>query len=314
MIDLIDEGRALLALADAAHEPSEADRVRVRAALAARLGAAAGLGIAAGIGASAAKTAIAAASAGGLAGAGATTAGTVAVGSTLAVKLIGAIVLAATVAGSAAAIHHARRPLATTHEAAARPTSTISATRHTPLAGMAEPAHSSQGLPDQREEARPAAPEAMTGVPQRRARRPARRTVTTPAPVEIARSFEAQSPPEIPAASFAVDPKVPRQAASRPAPIAQRPMPAVDGEARLIGDGVSALRAGEPARALALFEAHARHYPRGVLAEERDFERALALAALGRHAQARFAADEFLRAHPTSPLATRLRRTIPGSH
>jgi hypothetical protein len=43
-----------------------------------------------------------------------------------------------------------------------------------------------------------------------------------------------------------------------------------------------------------------------VLAEERDAERALALADLGRTTEARAAIDRFLQAHPVSPLAARL--------
>jgi hypothetical protein len=314
MTDLADEGRALLALADAAHEPSEADRARVRTALAARLGAAAGLGIAAGLGASAAKTAVAAASAGGLAGVGATTAGTVAVGSTVAVKLIGAFLVVATVGGSAAAIHHARRPLADAHEGTARPTHASRVTRYAPPAVVAEPVHSSQSLRDQDDQAPAAAPEAMAGVPQTHAQRPARHAVAMRAPVEIERPFKAPDMREAPAATSADAANVRREAAGTPAPVAQRSMLAVDGEARMVGDGVAALRAGEPERALVQFDAHARRYPRGVLAEERDFERVLALAALGRQTQARSAADEFLRTHPSSPLAKRLRRSILGAH
>lgn len=313
MIDLLDEGRALLALADAAHEPSEADRVRVRAALAARLGAAAGLGMAVGLGASAAKTAIVAAEAGGVAGAGATTVGTVAVGTTLATKLIGAIVLATTVGGSAVAIHNARRPVAAAHEATAKATRASSMTRLAAPVGVAEPLRSSQIGHDPYEEVPGVAPEAETGAPRTQESRPVAHAPTMHAPVKVAHVFEIRSRPEIPAAPLAVAAEVPHVQGSARAPAAQRPMPEVDGEARLIGDGVSALRAGEAARALALFDAHARRYPRGVLAEERDFERALALAALG-SAQARSAADAFVTAHPTSPLATRLRRTMLGAH
>jgi len=87
-------------------------------------------------------------------------------------------------------------------------------------------------------------------------------------------------------------------------------LPALADEARLVRDGVAALRAGQPGRALALFDAHAALYPGGVLAEERAAERALALADLGHAADARAAAAEFLRAHPTSPLAARLRERI----
>jgi hypothetical protein len=97
-------------------------------------------------------------------------------------------------------------------------------------------------------------------------------------------------------------------AAKRPPrapPIVPAP-PAVADEAGLVHAGVVARRSGRPARALELFDLHARTYPQGVLAEERDVERALALDDLGRAAEARAAIDEFLQAHPASPLAARL--------
>jgi outer membrane protein assembly factor BamD (BamD/ComL family) len=77
-------------------------------------------------------------------------------------------------------------------------------------------------------------------------------------------------------------------------------------EASLVHAGVVARRSGQPGRALELFDLHARTYPQGVLAEERDGERALALADLGRITEARAAIDRFLQAHPASPLAARL--------
>jgi len=85
-----------------------------------------------------------------------------------------------------------------------------------------------------------------------------------------------------------------------------RSAPDVADEAGLFHDGVAALRSGQPARALELFDLHARLYPRGVLAEEREAERALALADLGRTVEARAAIDRFVRVHPASPLAARL--------
>jgi len=316
MVDLAEEGRALLALARDADDPSEADRARVRAALAAQLGAAAGLGTAAGLCASAAKAAVAAADAGGLAGAGAATLGKVAVGGTLATKLIGAaIVVAATVGGGAAAVHHARRPLAA-RQATAAP---ITAVRQAPPAAASQQARSLDSHRDEREGAPPSAGATpVTWAPQGHPRTPARRAVTMTAPMKVVRPLEAPGPdaPEMPAAPTAVAapvPRAPEADSGLPAPVAQRLTPTVEGEVRLVRDGVAALRAGAPARALALFDAHALRYPRGVLAEERAVERALALDALGRHAEARAAADEFLRAHPTSPLATRLRRSIPAS-
>jgi len=83
-------------------------------------------------------------------------------------------------------------------------------------------------------------------------------------------------------------------------------------ETRLVHDGVRALHEGQPACALSLLDAHAHFYPHGVLAEEREAERALALAELGRLAEARAVGAAFLHAHPGSPLGARLRQRIPG--
>ena len=75
-------------------------------------------------------------------------------------------------------------------------------------------------------------------------------------------------------------------------------------------NGVVALRSGQPGLALAFFDAHALFFPQGSLAVERAAERVLALAALGRKKEARAAGEEFLRAHPTSPLALRIRKRL----
>jgi hypothetical protein len=81
-------------------------------------------------------------------------------------------------------------------------------------------------------------------------------------------------------------------------------------EARLIHDGVVALRSGQPGLALAFFDAHALFFPQGSLAVERAAERVLALAALGRVKEARAAGEDFLQAHPNSPLALRVRKRL----
>jgi hypothetical protein len=95
-----------------------------------------------------------------------------------------------------------------------------------------------------------------------------------------------------------------------PAPATAPGLPTLADEARLVREGVAALRAGNPERALALFDAHAALYPTGALAAECAAERAFALADLGRAAEARAAADAFFRAHPASPLVPRLRARI----
>jgi hypothetical protein len=79
-------------------------------------------------------------------------------------------------------------------------------------------------------------------------------------------------------------------------------------EMALLGQGQRALRAGDPVKALALFDTHARRYPEGALADERELKRAQALCALGDVAKARAAAAAFVREKPGSPLAGKASR------
>jgi hypothetical protein len=81
----------------------------------------------------------------------------------------------------------------------------------------------------------------------------------------------------------------------------------VEAEMGLIGEAREALRSGEGARALLLLDEHAHRYPAGALGEERDAMRVASLCALGRVAEARAAASQFLRAFPESPHAARVR-------
>ena len=77
-------------------------------------------------------------------------------------------------------------------------------------------------------------------------------------------------------------------------------------ELALMRDANAALRAGEADRALAVLDEHRQRYPAGVLAEERDAAVVLALCRALRVAEAREAADAFLREHPRSPQARRV--------
>jgi outer membrane protein assembly factor BamD (BamD/ComL family) len=81
----------------------------------------------------------------------------------------------------------------------------------------------------------------------------------------------------------------------------------LEAETRLIQSGVRALHAGDGARALALFDEHARLFQAGALAEERAAERVAALGQLQRCDEARAAAAAFAREHPNSPLTARVR-------
>ncbi len=285
MIELTDEDRALLELAGDGHAPTEQDRARVRAALASRLGTAAGLGLAAaGLSAKTATTAaavagaktatatVATAATGGATGV-AATAGTV--GIAVAAKVIGAAVLVSlTVGVGATVIHRDRRP---------PPSPAISiAPRPAPVHRPAVvPAAAAPSPAEAREVQAPG-----TRPPPALAARAMHRTDESPAPAVT-------GPSQVQPAPF-----------KPPAPMPSR---AVADEAALLHASLDARRSGHPAQALELLDRHAILYPRGVLTEERDAERALVLADLGRAPEARAAIGEFLRAHPASPLAARLR-------
>ena len=297
MSDMSDEARTLIELARDAHDPGDDDRVRVRAALASRIGVAAGLGLAAGLGA-AAKTTATTATAGVGAGAG-LTAGAVGAGAGV-LKVIGAaLIVSATLGAGAAAVHHARRaPVA--RVAVAEKASPPSPRQKTTAASTA-------ATPGAATAAAPAAlPAAPPQVVEPASDPGPQSTKVDPSDGRPTVSSEAKK--LLPAPALVPAPKAgPREAAGVRAAPAPRPSgPAVADEASLFHDGIVALRSGQPARALVLFDFHARLYPHGVLAEEREAERALALADLGRTTEARAAIDRFLQAHATSPLAARL--------
>jgi len=73
-----------------------------------------------------------------------------------------------------------------------------------------------------------------------------------------------------------------------------------------------ALESGDAARALVLLDTHAARYPRGALQEERAAQRVFVLCKLGRGFDASVDADRFLRDHPRSPLADRVRAGCDG--
>ncbi len=98
---------------------------------------------------------------------------------------------------------------------------------------------------------------------------------------------------------------------------ATQPEPAgpatVAAEAELLRQADGAVKAGQPARALALLDEHAARFPNGILIEEREAERIVVLCALGRTDEARAAASQFLRARPHSPLGRRVRESCGGT-
>ena len=78
-------------------------------------------------------------------------------------------------------------------------------------------------------------------------------------------------------------------------------------EMALLKQAKLALSRGEPKRALTLLDEHADRFPRGVLLQERQALRVVALCDAGDRTRGREAADRFSREHPKAALAERVR-------
>lgn len=134
-------------------------------------------------------------------------------------------------------------------------------------------------------------------------------TVLAPAPAEpvVAAAASVAEAPSAPV----VRPIAARPPAPTPTPIAApAPTPSastLEAETRLLRGAQAALQSGDGARALAILDQHALAFPSGALAEERSAQRVFALCSLGRTETARAEAAVFLSAHPSSPLAGRVR-------
>jgi hypothetical protein len=319
MSDLTPDDRALLDLARGGHDPAAVDRDRVRTALAAQLGIAAGL-----VSSSAGAAAGASAAGGVLSGAG-----------VLAAKILGAVAIVGSVCAGGVAIHRALRVAA---PAAPPPAASLVV----PPPRAIEPATTlrlpvTSALGSDVPAAMPALETAPFPEPTRpRATAPpvsnAERTTESAKALAASPSLRRPDPRAdrpIAAASAGSnalasdethdDPGAPGDAVSRaPAALSTTagietnvPVPTAAAatllaETELMRAGLSALHGGDPARALALFDQHARAFPAGVLADERDVERITALCDLGRSAEARAAAVSFLSRRPGAPLTGRV--------
>ncbi|MGH7282482.1 MAG: hypothetical protein ACRELY_13225 [Polyangiaceae bacterium] len=87
----------------------------------------------------------------------------------------------------------------------------------------------------------------------------------------------------------------------------------VTAEVDLLRRAQEALNDGDANAALALLDEHARKYPNGALAEEREAARVVALCAANRVDDARATAQSFSTAHPQSPFAARIAASCAGT-
>lgn len=150
--------------------------------------------------------------------------------------------------------------------------------------------------------ARPVAPRRSVGGSAPAGRRGARTAARTSARASSSAEPVAV-PPEPPAA---------REASQASATVLDSPVD--DGrlslELRMIERASAALRAGDATRAMSILHSHERAYPDGSLRVEREALLALASCAAGDASAARSRAQQFLRAHPASPLVSRVQRAL----
>jgi hypothetical protein len=122
------------------------------------------------------------------------------------------------------------------------------------------------------------------------------------------------APPAV--AAPAVESPASAEAPAVPGPAPQRPPGSIErladraGEAALVHAADAALRRGDAGGALTLAGEHARRFPAGAHAEERERIAIEALVRLGRSGQARAAAERFLARHPASIYRARIEELV----
>jgi hypothetical protein len=140
-------------------------------------------------------------------------------------------------------------------------------------------------------------------------------TSTPTASATTAMASVISAPPSIPtpspsailtAATAAMMPSPPQATAS----VASRTL---DIETSLLAQAQAAMASGHPADALRALDEHAARFPGGVLAEEREVQRIVALCDVGRRDEARAAAQRFLQERPESIYAGKVRVSCAGN-
>jgi hypothetical protein len=309
MSDLTPDDRALLDLARGGHDPGSADRDRVRGALAVQLGVAAGL-----VSTSAGAVGGASAAGGVLSGAG-----------LVAAKVVGAVIIVCAASAGGVAVY---RAAGTSHGLpSASPPSSVAGARMGAPAAVALPIVESH-LPfvpfataTSPAEPTPRAAIALASVErapspsakvQVREETRALASRSAGATAEDVTATNRPPPDTAGPASAAPGGEDVAGPAAAPLGVAGAASPStvaattLRAETELIRGGLAALHENDPARALALFDEHARRFPTGVLADERDVERVTALCDLGRSDEARAAVSSFVRRRPDAPLTRRL--------
>lgn len=280
------DGRALLDAARAGLEPSDTDRRRVRGAITAALAAGAAT-----VGAGATSSAAAASAA-----------------VPLGVKLALAVVMLSAAGGGLAYVQRSTTRPATVQRAVAHRTAAQRAPAALPERA---PATASPAL---RAPAAPIAIEApmppTTPAPNAAALTPARAHRTAPTAPTALPTAPLTAPAALPTTPLTAPPTAAPTPA--PTPTSLDELPAETALLRRAQAALTLHTVAAAREALDALDEHARRFPEGTLAEERDATRALALCVAGRVEAAQSAARSFLAAHPSSPLAHRVRAACPA--
>lgn len=173
----------------------------------------------------------------------------------------------------------------------------------TPPGGVAEPRQPEQATRKSTGSDTPPAPAVTADEPEPIPQAADETTPTASASTPVARPSRGQ--PSRRVTSSTPPPSTP---AVEPAPV---PSDTLAEENRLLGRARAALIAESPEQALTLLREHARRFPDGVLAQERQALRAVALCEAGHEGEGTKAARAFLRAHPQAALARRVRSACP---
>ncbi len=307
--DTSTRASALLRKASGGYEPTRADREKTRAAIARRLavGVAAAAAVSAGVKSAAAAPSIAPA-AGVAAGAGTVGAGVAAVGTSAGVGVTAASVASVGLATKIAAAIAIFGTVSAGAVGVQRLTSSP-APKNAPIVTVASPAVMTTVAGSPLPLPRPSvAQEPVLSEPAPVAVEPAGEATPT---VERAPTL-ANLPEKQAVRATATMATASVKAVDAPV-VAQEPSLQTGAEVALLEQAQHALEAKHGERALALLDEHARTYPNGALAEERDAARVLALCETGRDDEAHAEADAFVVAHPRSPLAARVRAACPAS-
>ena len=130
------------------------------------------------------------------------------------------------------------------------------------------------------------------------------KTAVVTAPVAAVAPAAVADPP-----SSAIDPaELPTADDAKPSPARLHARPVdLEGEMKLLRTADAALRRGDSAAALAAINKDAALHPAGVLSQEREGVRAIALCSGGNMSQGQAAARKFLASAAKSPLSSRIR-------